>query len=235
MARYIDLVVVKDRLGKQVVENEDHDAKLEMLIGAASRAIDNLCHRPAGGFVGQQMTRVYDVPDPRLGAARWGDVRLTRFVQSGRGLVPGDYQVGMEIGRWASVTTVKTDDNADGTYETTWASTDYDLLPLNAPLDGQPYTALRQALNGTKSLLPGPNRLQIVGIFGEVTSLTDPPEPIREACYLIVSRLFARRTSPYGTTGQVREFGGTVYINQVDPDVEQLLAKAGYIELICFA
>jgi len=31
-----------------------------------------------------------------------------------------------------SVTTLKTDRDGDRTYETTWAATDYDLLPLNA-------------------------------------------------------------------------------------------------------
>lgn len=236
MTLYVPLSVMKDRLGKQVDNITDHDAKLEMLIEASSRAIDRLCKRPANGFVGQALTRVYDVPDLALGPTRWTDTRQVMFIESGQGgLLPWGYQPALAIGRWAAVTAVASDDNQDGTYETAWASTDYDLLPLNAPQDGEPYTTLRQALHGTKTLLPGPARLRITGTFGEVASATDPPWPVREACLLLVNRLFARRDSPYGTTGQVREFGGTVYINQVDPDVKQLLLDAGYVEYVGFA
>lgn len=36
------------------------------------------------------------------------------------------------VGDLFSITTLKTDEDADRTYETTWAATDYDLMPFNA-------------------------------------------------------------------------------------------------------
>ena len=41
-----------------------------------------------------------------------------------------------------SITTLKTDDDGDRTYETTWATTDYDLIPYNATVLGVPYTSI---------------------------------------------------------------------------------------------
>lgn len=38
-----------------------------------------------------------------------------------------------------AVTTLKTDTDGDRTYEVTWATTDYDLLPFNAPTLQRPY------------------------------------------------------------------------------------------------
>ena len=52
-----------------------------------------------------------------------------------------------------SVTSLKSDDDDDGTYETTWATTDYELIPLNAePTQhwGAPHHALRVLTRGTK-------------------------------------------------------------------------------------
>ena len=77
------------------------------------------------------------------------------------------------------VTTLKEDTNYDGTFETTWESTDYILEPENAnptstAENGLPYTRLRvnAASNGTQDLfLAGAKRYQVIGTWGywEVT------------------------------------------------------------------
>ena len=51
-----------------------------------------------------------------------------------------------------SVTTLQTDDNADGTYETTWSSaTDYKLAPINYALDGWPYDRIETSVSIPRS------------------------------------------------------------------------------------
>ena len=68
------------------------------------------------------------------------------------------------------VTTLKSDDNADGPFETEWAATDYELLPLNAdPTQhwGGPYHAFRALTRGTKQTFDaGRARYEIAGIWG---------------------------------------------------------------------
>ena len=69
-----------------------------------------------------------------------------------------------------SVTSLKSDDDDDGTYETTWAATDFQLLPLNAqPAQhwGGPYYAVRALARGTKQTFDaGQARYEIAGIWG---------------------------------------------------------------------
>jgi hypothetical protein len=67
-----------------------------------------------------------------------------------------------------SVTTLQTDDNADGTYETTWSSaTDYKLAPINAALDGWPYDVIETSVTVPRSF---PKNVylgvKLVGVFG---------------------------------------------------------------------
>jgi hypothetical protein len=63
-----------------------------------------------------------------------------------------------------AITTLKTDDNQDGTAETTWATTDYVILPLN----GSPKYALAVTPWGAKrTFLPGQLRaIEIAGKWG---------------------------------------------------------------------
>lgn len=89
-----------------------------------------------------------------------------------------------------TVTTLKTDDDGDRTYETTWATTDYDLLPENAATDGRPYTYIQIAPDGNYSFPTQRKGVQIVGKFGY--SSTTPPA-IEIACRLMVLRLYQNR------------------------------------------
>ena len=78
-----------------------------------------------------------------------------------------------------SVTWLKTDDDRDRTFETSWADTDYLLYPSNAQPDrpwGRPYTrALVDPGTGSKSLFPaGLRTVEVTGKWGyrEVTEDT---------------------------------------------------------------
>jgi len=72
----------------------------------------------------------------------------------------------------AAITSLKTDDNIDRTFETTWATTDYRLRPSNADpatrtnSNSRPYTSVIVDSNGTRSFTLGDETVQIVGEWG---------------------------------------------------------------------
>ena len=67
-----------------------------------------------------------------------------------------------------TVTTLKTDDDGDRTYETTWLTTDYDLWPFNAAVEvpPAPYTELRVTPDGNEAFSKQPKGNEIVGAWG---------------------------------------------------------------------
>jgi len=69
-----------------------------------------------------------------------------------------------------SLTSLESDDDDDGTFETTWASTDYELVPQNAsPTEhwGRPYHTLRVLSRGTKQRFErGHSRYRVAGVWG---------------------------------------------------------------------
>lgn len=127
-----------------------------------------------------------------------------------------DLLVGFDI---VSITTLKTDEDGDRVYETTWATTDYDLEPENASLDGRPYTAIRIAPDGRYSFPLIRRGVQITGIFG----WSAIPKLAKEACLLQSIRLFKRKDAPFGVTGSA-EMGSMIAITKLDPDVAKMLA-----------
>ena len=120
-----------------------------------------------------------------------------------------------------SVSTVKTDEDGDGTFETTWAATDYELQPVNRPT-GRPYTRL-EAIAGR--LFPVPysrgsgatHRVQISGVWGWASV----PGPVYQACRLQAHRMLKRRFSPEGVSGF--DELGVVRVSRLDPDVQASL------------
>ena len=119
-----------------------------------------------------------------------------------------------------SVTTLTTDDAGDGTFSTTWTNSDYRLEPLNSVALGRPFRKVI-ATNTGKSFpvivappMPG---VQIEGVWGWPAV----PDDIREACVLMLLRLFSRYNAPLGVLG----FGeiGTVSVRAVDPDIRDIL------------
>jgi len=121
-----------------------------------------------------------------------------------------------------SITSVKTSSLADGTFDTTWATSDYETLPLNGIAGGIPVPT-----NGLKAvgnyLFPVTTpvqeaTVQIVGTFG----FSAIPTAIKQATVILASRIFKRNDSPLGVAG----FGdlGVVRVSRLDPDVESLVA-----------
>lgn len=82
-----------------------------------------------------------------------------------------------------SITTLKTDEDGDRTYETTWSTTDYDLMPYNY----SPYQWLEITPNGLYVFPLTRKGVQIVGSWGYAATT---PDQINEACLLKAIQLF---------------------------------------------
>lgn len=173
----------------------------ERAINAASRAIDQYCHRHfyQDGTVASPVARTFPSPC---------DLRC------------------LELGAFndlASPTlTLKTDAAGDGTFETTWSASDYELLPVS-PASGpelQPYTSIRSTgtlLFPVVTSTGKTARVEITGIWGWPAV----PNSVNQACLLLAARLFSRKESPQGVAG-FGEFG-QIRVAPNDRDVTALL------------
>jgi hypothetical protein len=132
---------------------------------------------------------------------------------------PRDWQI-CETDDIISITTLKTSSNVDGVYDTTWATTEYQLEPLNGITGGivTPYTQIRAIDDLTFPTNYGEATVQIVGTFG----FSAVPVEVKQACVLLSSRIFKRNDSPLGVAG----FGdlGAIMVRSVDPDIAAMLA-----------
>jgi hypothetical protein len=110
-----------------------------------------------------------------------------------------------------SVTTLQTDDDANGTYETTWTSgTDYVLAPRNAALDGFPYTEIDTSVtwprNFPKDVYLG---VKVVGVFG----FPAVPAAVKQAEIIQAGAVWNSRTAPFGVIGSA-DLGGILRMSR---------------------
>lgn len=130
----------------------------------------------------------------------------------------------LDIDDLTSISSVKTDDNADGTFETVWAASDHQLLPLNPAAEPEPgpFNKLKAIANRT---FPRPSgrasRLGLVEITG-TWGWPAIPESVYQACLLVTARLVKRKESPEGVSG-FDDFGVIRISSRDDPDAVRLL------------
>ena len=110
-----------------------------------------------------------------------------------------------------SVTTLQTDDDANGTYETTWtAGTDYVLAPVNAALDGFPYTEIDTSVswprNFPKDVYIG---VKVVGVFG----FPSVPAAVKQAEIIQANAVWSSRTAPFSVIGSA-DLGGILRMSR---------------------
>lgn len=166
------------------------DTELELVIEAASRQIDDHC----GRFFYQSAAS-------------------TAFYTA------QDYLV-QPIDDFASVSSIATDGDANGTYSTSWTiNTDCALAPFNAATTGRPFTEIIALTEGANTF-----PVQIVKAVRVVGTRGWPSVPvtIQQATITTVSRLFNRRNTPFGIAS-APEIGQMRLLARLDPDVEQLL------------
>jgi hypothetical protein len=128
----------------------------------------------------------------------------------------------VKIDDLVSVTTLKTDSADNGTYDTTWTSTEYQLHPINGYRGGitWPYTAIQAASTRQFPVTGRRHRVQVTGQWGWSSVPTD----IREACLILASQLWTRKDSAAGVLG-FDGIGAEVRVGvQLDPHVRMLLA-----------
>lgn len=168
MGDYVDVQQLKDAIDPNgsLEWSTADESNLELAISAAERYIDEV----TGTHWKAQaaVTRTYTAHDSDI---LWIDDLL-------------------------AVTTLKTDDDADGVYETTWTTDDYRLMPANAAADGRPYRWIEIKDWGDYAF---PSNLeqgvQIVGTFGATTTA---PANIQLAALLIAQRLWQRHQHLFG-------------------------------------
>lgn len=115
---------------------------------------------------------------------------------------------------------VQTDEDDDGTFETTWAAGDYQLEPADGVFNGAPgwpYWRLRAI--ESRTFPTGQRRqIQVTAQWGWAAV----PDTITQATLIQAHRLYKRAESPEGVAG-FGEFGA-VRLQRLDHDVQALLA-----------
>lgn len=173
------------------ITDSDYDTLLEVIVESASRAADNTCGR---FFYSSAETRFYTAEDPN---------RI--FLE--------------DVNSTASVT-IYTDDDGDGTYENTWASTDFTFMPENAALNGFPATYIQRSINGNYSFpVAVPKGVKITATFGWASV----PKPIKMAVLMQSNRLFKRLQTPLGQSSMNALGEQKLAIPKLDPDICMLI------------
>jgi hypothetical protein len=164
------------------ITDSTDDTALQSVLDATDTLIDLYCDRKTG-FGTASETRYYTAED-------WEYVLTDDLV---------------------SVTTLQTDDDANGTYETTWtAGTDYVLAPRNAALDGFPYTEIDTSVtwprNFPKDVYLG---VKVVGVFG----FPSVPAAVKQAEIIQAGAVWNSRTAPFGVIGSA-DLGGILRMSR---------------------
>lgn len=127
-----------------------------------------------------------------------------------------------------TVTTLKTDENDDGTYEITWTTSDYILEPRNAAAGSQPkpYRQIRRSTSGDYSFPAAvPYAVEIAGTWGYSTAANQPKE-IKQATLLMAHRLWRRKDTIFGIAG-APALGVTVIQARIQADSDIMLLLEG--------
>ena len=169
---YATLAELKARIG---IGDTVDDTPLTNALATASRGIERHCNRQFNN-TNAASTRVFE-PGP---STAWL-VRVDDFYTT-TGLV------------------VATDSGDDGTYETVWASSDYQLEPLNGVVDGEsgwPFYRIRAVAGRYFPLCMRRASVQVTAQWG----WTAVPAPVKEACLVAAEETFKLKDTPFGVAG----------------------------------
>jgi hypothetical protein len=130
-----------------------------------------------------------------------------------------------------SLTSLKTDEDMDYTYEYTWTTSDYSLLPYNAQsyaTELMPYNRIEIKYNSNYYFPTNKESTQIIGSWGYCIATTGTadatcPHDVKEACYLQCIKQYERRKTPNVVLGS-SAFGTIEIPEALDPDVKFMLS-----------
>jgi Phage gp6-like head-tail connector protein len=116
--------------------------------------------------------------------------------------------------------TITSSTGADGVFDVTWKTTDYQLEPLNGVSNGQavPFTRIRAIQDYLWPTAGGEATVRVRGVYG----FPSVPLVITQATVLQSSRIFTRLQSPLGVAG-FGEAGVIKVTRALDPDVAALV------------
>lgn len=171
---YATLADLKSRLG---ISDTNDDTKLTDALNTASKWIEKHCRRQFND-AGAASARLFHSTG-----------RCEAFVD--------DFNTTTGL-------IVQTDADDDGTFETTWASTYYDLSPANGIQDAMTGWPYRQITAVNVLTFPNTRRrnLQVTARWG----WSAVPAPVKEACLSVAEETFKMKDAPFGVAG-FGEFG----------------------------
>lgn len=173
---YISVVQFKSYVdqGGNVTLTTGDDAEIEFAINSASRSIDAFCNRRFY-LDGSVSARTYQAESTTL--------LKTHDFSTTTGLI------------------VKTDTTGNGTFDRTWASTDYQPEPLNGiteGIEGWPFWLLRVIDDEAYPVDPsGRARVQVTAKWGWAAV----PDAVFQACLIQSLANFKRKDAPFGVVG----------------------------------
>lgn len=177
------------------ITDSTDDALIEGSVEAASRLIDGYTLR--NFYQSGTVSRLFTAPDPLY--------------------CPIDDLAGTAI-------TIQTSSQANGTFDVTFAASDYQLEPLNGNLDGiaWAYDRIRAvgdyAFPMISASLGEQALVKVTGVFGWPAV----PKAIEQATILQAARHFKRYDSPLGVAG-FGDFGVVRVSRFLDADVQMLV------------
>lgn len=192
-ALYASLADLKLAAGE--IADSARDGLLLKALAAASRGVDDYCGAPSRRFY------------------RDTAVSARQFRTAGRvACDPTGFDGDLLLIDDIADTTGLIVEVGDGT---TWtAVTDYEVDPDQSPTNGWPVTGLRRP----RSTWPT-RKVRVTARWGWPTV----PDKVSQATLLQATRLYRRKDSPEGVTGNAE--WGTMRVSRVDPDVADLLTR----------
>lgn len=195
-APYVGTVEFRDHLG---IKNAEFDPMLDDVAISVTRWVDEFCQRHfwQDGAIGSEVARTFAASNPWcLNFGPFNDL--------------------------VSITELATDEAGDGTFETTWAASDYQLQPVNQPT-GRPFTSIEAVAGRLFPVRWWPegrgDRVQVTGVWGWAAV----PDAVYQATLIQAARVFKRKDAPEGVVG-FDQFGTIRVSSRPDPDVEALLS-----------
>ena len=148
------------RAAKKQESSEDSLTNITYL-QAAARYLDRKLDRPSGFNRDAADTfRIYEITSSGKVYDGWAE--------SENPWKYGGMKRVLEVDDLVSVTSITIDEGRSGSFDTTLATNDYELLPLNATkgVEQKPYTQIGMTSWGDYGAWPSASRVKVTGIFG---------------------------------------------------------------------
>jgi hypothetical protein len=217
MTSYAAPAELRTQIDKSGNTGSSSDTNLQILLDAATAAIDQYCGRP-DGFT--------------------ADTSASARVFVGRG------QPWLYIPECTAITALAVKDSVSDDDYTAWASDDYIAASgsyENPDYNSTPYTLLIVDPDGTggyadftngytrglrgfrpTSTLRAKPTVQVTAKWGYSTTA---PASVKQACLIIASRYFKRGESAWADAAASGELGQLMYRQGIDPEAKQLLTR----------